>query len=278
MKKLTILITGSTDGIGKQTALDMAVLNWNVIVHGRSEQKVTRVVNDMRKQTGQQNISGVWGDMHSLHKVKKMAAQVREQTGKLDVLLNNAGVIMPVYRQSADGYEMTFAVNYLAHFYLTYLLFPIIYEKGRIINVTSQVHSQTINLKNLNDPSLFSSIDAYSDSKMCNVLFTYALDRRINGNRDITVNCLHPGVVNTKMLIQTWGRIGIPVEEGARNSVYVATSPVAGKISAAYFRNMKTERSAPATYDTALQDELWKMSMEIVHKAGLEFDEAVFTS
>jgi NAD(P)-dependent dehydrogenase (short-subunit alcohol dehydrogenase family) len=278
MKHHTILITGSTDGIGKQTALELAGKRQNIILHGRSEHKVLVAMEELRQKTGSHTISGVYGDLSSLKEVAGIAGQVREITDGLDVLVNNAGVIMPVYQASADGYEMTFAINHLAHFYLTSLLFPLLRNQARIINVASQVHSQNITLGQLNDPHYFSSIDAYSDSKMCNVLFTYALDRKIGGRDGITVNCLHPGVVNTKMLTQTWGRMGVPVERGTQNVLYVITSDEAGTISGAYFRDRRAIRSASATYDTELQDTLWELSTTLVRKTGLPFDDEVYVN
>lgn len=277
MNRKTALITGSTDGIGYQTALNLADKNWQILVHGRSATKVSKAAENIKQKTGNKRIYGVWGDLSSLKEVQNIPKQVKEITDGIDVLLNNAGVIMPAYRSSADGYEMTFAVNHLAHFYLTGLLLPVIRERGRIINVSSQVHSQSLSLQRLNDPGFFSSIDAYADSKMCNVLFTYALDRQLNGIHGITVNCLHPGVVNTKMLVQTWGRVGIPVEEGADNTVFVATSEEAGRMSGQYFVNRQPRKSAAASYDHNLQDELWEMSLNMIRKAGFELSDPAFT-
>ena len=273
MKEKTILITGSTDGIGQATAGALASTGWHVIIHGRSQGKVHQTLETLRQENPAGKLSGVWGDFSSLAEVAAIPARVSAITSRLDVLLNNAGVIMPAFMESADGYEMTFAVNHLAHFFLTHLLLPLIPEGGRIVNVASQVHSQTLNTTHLNDPRYFSSIDAYSDSKMCNVLFTYALHRRIHERLGIVVTCLHPGVVNTKMLVQTWGRVGIPVEEGIRTSVYAVSPDKSPAESGVYWVNERKSRSTPASYEKDLQEKLWKLSTDLIRKAGFEFRE-----
>lgn len=273
MKEKTILITGSTDGIGKATAGALASNGWHVIIHGRSQGKVHQTLETLCQDNPSGKLSGVWGDFSSLAEVAAIPAQVSAITSRLDVLLNNAGVIMPAFMESTDGYEMTFAVNHLAHFFLTHLLLPLIPEGSRIVNVASQVHSQTLNTAHLNDPRYFSSIDAYSDSKMCNVLFTYALHRRIHESLGIAVTCLHPGVVNTKMLVQTWGRVGIPVEAGIRTSVFAVSPDKAPAESGVYWVDERKTRSTPASYEKNLQEELWKLSSDLIRKAGFEFRE-----
>lgn len=260
-----ILITGSTDGIGKQTALELARDGNYVLVHGRDEKKVHSVTEYLRDLTHNKMIEGFAGDFSSLAEVRSLANKISDKVSRLDVLINNAGILQSSYALSCDGHEMTFAVNHLAPFLLTNLLLDLI-KKGhnsRIINVSSDVHSRDIDLHFRENRDTFDGMKEYSLSKLCSVLFTYKL-ARILEKFGITVNCLHPGVINTRMLIKTWGKIGSPVEEGAKTSVYLALSDEVRGVTGKYFRNKRQVRSAPVSYNRDVQDELWKFSEEII--------------
>ncbi|UCG27670.1 MAG: SDR family oxidoreductase [Bacteroidales bacterium] len=260
-----VLITGSTDGIGKQTALEIAEFGHYVYVHGRKRQLVYKVIDEIKSRTGNTKIEGFTGDFSSLEEVRKLAKDIIGHKNRLDVLVNNAGVLRKSFGMSKDGFELTFAVNHLAPFFLTNLLLGIL-KKGqqpRIVNVASEVHSRSLDLKSLPRTEEFDGMREYSISKLCNVLFTYKLARDLK-EYGITANCLHPGVVNTKMLIGTWGRIGAPVEKGAETSVYLALSNEVSFESGKYYRNRKAVRSAPVSYNIEVQEELWKISEQII--------------
>ena len=270
----TVLITGSTDGIGRQTALELASRGFKVIVHGRNLKKVLSVVDEIKEKAGNKNISGKVADFSDLNEVKEMANDLIEEiendkgyNGRLDVLINNAGTYERTRKLNPDGYELTLTVNHLAHFLLTNLILDIIKKSddGRIINVSSMIHAGSIDFDNLNCEHYYDGSYAYSISKLCNILFTYRLARMLDGEK-VTVNCLHPGVINTKLLRAGWGGGGSGVEEGAKTSVYLATSDEVKGITGRYFVNMKAVKSKPITYDLKVQDRCWDESMKMVGK------------
>ncbi len=174
---------------------------------------------------------------------------------------------MPNRVLNPDGYELTLTVNHLAHFLLTNLIISLLEKSkdGRIINVSSMIHADSIDFDNLNGDKYYSGSYAYSLSKLCNVLFTYKLTRLLS-NTNITVNCLHPGVINTKLLRAGWGGGEASVVEGARTSVFLATSDEVKGISGKYFVNMKEAKSKPVSYNHDIQDRCWEKSMEMVSK------------
>ncbi|MBW2615219.1 MAG: SDR family oxidoreductase [Deltaproteobacteria bacterium] len=261
MKDKTILITGSTDGIGKQTALDLAKMGATVLLHGRNSGRADRVLNEIKKATGNDRIEAFIADLASLKQVRYLAEQVLEKHDRLDVLINNAGVYETRHRISEDGFEMTFAVNHLAPFFLTLLLLDLIGKRVpcRIINVSSQVHASSIDFDNLQAEKHYSAYEAYSLSKLCNVLFTSELAERLKGT-GITVNCLHPGVIDTKLLKAGWGMGGSPVTQGAKTSVYLATAPELSTVTGKYFKNMKPTKSSRISYDAKARKRLWEIS------------------
>ncbi len=266
----TILITGSTDGIGKETAFQLAVRGYRVLIHGRDSEKVERTISEVKKKSGNNNISGYVADLSSLLKVKEMSVALLDTEKKLDVLLNNAGVIMKSYQLSDEGLEMTFSVNHLSHFYLSGLLLPLLLknEKSKIINLSSMVHSSSIDFDELLDPRFFDSVNAYSLSKLCNVLFTYKLSGILK-DTGITVNCMHPGVINTKMLKDTWGPIGSPVKEGADREVFLVESELTDMLTGKYFQDNRERKSSIVSYDKTIQTALWNLSISLLEKAGM---------
>jgi len=266
------LVTGSTDGIGRATANELALHGFDVIIHGRSQQRIDDTVNQIKNSYPETTCTGIKADLSSLKEVRSMAEEIIRKKLVPDVLINNAGVDTKSFALTPDGYEMTFAVNHLSHFYLTLLLTGHLPENARIINVSSRLHSSAsnINFNKIHSQSYYNSLDAYCISKLCNVLFTYKLHRLLNGKRNITVNCLHPGVINTKMLIQGWGPIGALVEEGAKTPVYLAASQDVKNISGAYFSDRKRQPSSALSHDLKLQDECWNKSLEMIRKAGFD--------
>ena len=266
-----ILITGSTDGIGRETAKVLAGRGYEITIHGRSRQRVEEMVRELERSHPGGSFHGVVADLSSLGQVKEMAGEVTAGP-PVDILLNNAGIVAHSFRLSEDGYEMTLAVNHVGHFYLTLLLLDHLREPARVVNVSSMVHASSIDLEKINDPDYFDPVAAYSRSKLCNVLFTYKLHRLLQGRRHITVNCLHPGVINTKVLTETWGPVGAPVSEGARMPVYVTTDPSLEEVSGAYFEGGSQRPSAAISYDEQLQDQCWEESLAMIRRAGFSAD------
>ncbi|MDZ4770049.1 MAG: SDR family oxidoreductase [Chloroflexota bacterium] len=267
----TVLVTGSSDGIGRQTALELAQRGARIFVHARGEARGQAALDALRDELPNGAFDLVIGDLASLEQVRGLAASVASRTDRLDVLINNAGVKPTTRQVSADGYELTFAVNHLAHFLLTDLLLPLIQkaEGGRILTVSSVSHYRgTIAF---DDPQLthgWDSYKAYAQSKLANVLFAYDLAHRL-ADTDITSNTLHPGVVSTKLLVEGFGsQGGDSLADGAATSVFLAASPDVAAVSGRYFQYKQVTESAPISHDRAWQERLWTMSAALTGVKG----------
>ncbi len=270
MENRIILITGSTDGIGKQTAKKLAKSGATILLHGRNATKGQSVKEEIIKSTGNTNIKFFKADFSSLHEVRALAEAIKSQYPYLNVLINNAGIFESSFKRSKDGLEMTFAVNHLAHFLLTCLLIDSLCAgaPARIINVASMAHSDTIDFDNLQGEKGYSGYTAYAYSKLENILFTFKLARLLDGT-NITANCLHPGVINTKLLRAGWGIGGASTEQGAQAIVFLTESPQLKQKSGKYFFDLQGERQPTAmAYDEGVQERLWNISE---HLAGCSF-------
>ena len=239
-------------------------MGWQVIVHGRSKIRCEQTVSYLRSLTGNTRVDFVCADLASFSEVKKMAGEILKRFGKLNVLLNNAGVFEAQKKFSTDGIERTFAVNHLAPFLLSGLLLDLLKQNvpARIVTVSSMAHASTIDFRNLGQPASsasYSGYDAYSVSKLANILFTFRLAQKLNGS-GITVNCLHPGVISTKLLHAGWGMGGASVKEGAKTSVYLVSSPETEQVTGHYFSDCHTANPAQIAHDKAIQERLWRLS------------------
>jgi NAD(P)-dependent dehydrogenase (short-subunit alcohol dehydrogenase family) len=262
----TILITGSTDGIGKATAIQLAQRGAKVLLHGRDTEKGRRVLEDVRKSTGNSNLEYFRADLASQRQVRSLVDGVKRGHESLHVLINNAGTFQPQRRLTEDGLETTFAVNYLAPFLITHGLLDLLKSSrpSRIINVASIAHwNAKADWSNLQGERRYDGFQAYALSKLGDILFTYALARRLQGT-GVAANCLHPGVIRTKLLRAGFGDYpGAVPEDGARTSVYLASSPEVEGISGRYFENCRPVRSSPLSYDEDLQEMFWQMSIRL---------------
>ncbi|MFW9929875.1 MAG: SDR family oxidoreductase [Candidatus Thorarchaeota archaeon] len=260
-----ILITGSTDGIGYQTAFELAKLGYHVIIHGRNQKKAEITVKKIESLTHSNNLSYVYADLVYFRQIKEMADQLHEKFDKLDVLINNAGLYRPEKHITQEGLEETFAVNYLAPFFLTNLLIDLLKnsQQGRIVNVASRVHSNHFDFDNLQFEHGYTGVKAYAKSKTALILFTYFLADKLSPTR-ITVNCLHPGAINTKILKAAIGLHGTSLHEGAKTLIYAATAPELENISGKYFVNNRIKNSKDITYNKQIQKKLWQKSKEII--------------
>ncbi len=264
MDSKTILITGSTDGIGRQTALELAHSGHKVIIHGRNPERVKTVFNEIQKATGNDGLDYVVADLSSHEEVRKMAETIKSKFSVLDVLINNAGVFRSNRELSKDEFEMTFAVNHLAHFLLTNLLLDTIKkaDNGRIVTVSSMAHSSDIDFDNLQGEKFFDGYTAYAYSKLCNILFTFHLAEKLTGS-NVTANCLHPGVISTKLLHAGWGMGGGSLKQGAETSVYLATSSDVGNVTGKYFVSKRPANPAAISYDSEVRKRLWDISLNM---------------
>ncbi len=260
----TILITGATDGIGRQTALDLAKLGHTIILHGRNSERGEKVRNEIAEQSGNSNIDYLNADFTDFKEISSMAEVIKATYKHLDVLINNAGVFEQERVILDNGLERTFMVNHMAVFALSLQLLPQIEQssQGRLVNVSSMAQAGTMDFDNLNGEKHFDAYNAYALSKLENVLFTYKLHRLLK-NTSITTNCLHPGVISTKLLHAGWGSGGDELSKGAKTSVFLAVSNDVNKISGRYFVHQKERKSSAISYDTTIQDRLWEISEEI---------------
>jgi NAD(P)-dependent dehydrogenase (short-subunit alcohol dehydrogenase family) len=279
MKGKRVLITGATNGIGKQAALALLKLGADVVIVGRDEIKTRKVSIDLRVLSGSSRIDMLVADLSSMDEVRRIAAEFRAKYDHLDVLLNNAGAVFADYQRSADGYEMTFALNHISYFLLTHLLLDMLKKtakeqgEARIVNVSSSAHRKaTLRLDNLRDASGHSFMNSYGASKLMNVQFTYALARRLEGTT-VTVNAVHPGLVSTGFGRNTgpvWSGLikiaqklfAISPQKGAETLVYLAASPEVAGISGKYWHAKKQKRSSDNSYDKEQQQRLWDYSAE----------------
>lgn len=259
----TVLITGSTDGIGKQTALELAVKGYRVLVHGRNQLLGLEVIEQIKRQSNNTEVFYYNADLTDLNEINGLVEKIKLDFSKLDVLINNAGVIENQKIILPNGFEKTFMVNHLAYFSLTIQLLEQLNgsNNSRIINVSSQAQAGTIDFDNLNGEKYYDVYNAYALSKLANVLFTYKLARELK-NTNTTVNCLHPGVIATKLLHKGWGSGGASLTEGAKTSVFAATDHSINGKSGLYFVNSKAHKSSAISYDKKIQERLWDISME----------------
>jgi NAD(P)-dependent dehydrogenase (short-subunit alcohol dehydrogenase family) len=270
MKDKVVFITGSTDGIGKETASELAKMGAIVLVHARSTDRGKMALASLTRAVPGGKFDLYVADFASLGAIRKMADEVRKNYQKLDVLINNAAVYMETRTLTEDGNEKTFQVNYLSHFLLTHLFLDLLKnaDNGRIINVSSVVHqSARLGLQNLQGEEYFDGYNAYGCSKLENMLFTMSLAKKLERER-ITVNALHPGVINTKLLqAATHGGLqGETVKAGAATSVYLASSSELNTVTGKYFMNCRTSNPSPNVFDNNLQRRIWEASEILINK------------
>ena len=266
-----VLITGGTSGIGKATALGLARRGATLILAGRNLQRCREAVDEIKRATGNSNINYLTGDLASQKEIRCLAREFGERQSRLDVLINNAGGLFMRRLLSADGIEMTFALNHLACFLLTNLLLDLLKASpgSRIVNVSSIAHKfARIDFSNLQAHGW----GGYERSKLANLLFTYELSRRLEGT-GVTANALHPGLVDSnfgmnnpglfRLLKPIFNLFSINTEEGAKTSIYLASSPEVQGITGKYFVRCREKRSSRASYSKETSARLWQISAEM---------------
>jgi len=272
------LVTGATAGIGKITAAALADQGAQLIIHGRNKAKAEQTVQEIKTYTGNQQVSYLLADFSDLDQVREMAREFQEKHDLLHVLVNNAGGFFNKRIPTAYGVELTFLINHLAPFLLTNLLINTFKQStpSRIINVSSEAHRQDqMDFENLDFKKGYIGIKAYARSKLANILFTYELARRLDGT-GVTVNALHPGHIATDIWKTNFGLIGpalkwimglfsLTPEQGAENSIFMATSPDLDGIHGKYFIKNVPAQSSPISYDQEIACRLWGLSAELTN-------------
>jgi NAD(P)-dependent dehydrogenase (short-subunit alcohol dehydrogenase family) len=275
MNGKTCLVTGATSGIGKETALALARRGAGVVVVGRNPAKGADTVRQIQEQTGNTSVDLMLADLSSQQQVRQLAEDFKRKYRHLHVLVNNAGALLLSRRESADGIEMTWALNHLGYFLLTNLLLDVLRSSApsRIVNVSSSAHrGEALDFADLQGRTRYRGFRTYARSKLANLLFTYELASRMEAT-SVTVNALHPGLVATNLLGSNGllgraltfllGLRGMRPEAGARTAVYLATSSEVEGVSGRYFERQKAVCSSRASYDQAAAGRLWQVSAEL---------------
>ncbi len=277
MSQKIALITGANSGMGKATATAFAKMGMDVIMLCRSKERGEVAFQEVLAQS-QGNVSLMLCDLANMADIKRFCDEFKSKYSQLDILVCNAGVITLDRRETKDGLELQFGVNHIGHFLLTVSLLPLIQSarSARIVVVGSGAHKiGNIDFNNIPLVKGYSVFSAYGRAKLCNLLFTKELARRLG--ESATVNCVHPGAVATNMGVDRDTGLGKTVmkllkpffrtpEEGAATAITVATSEELSSISGEYFYNGKIHKSSKRSHDEKLARELWRVSEEIVDK------------
>ena len=270
----TVLITGASSGIGFETARQLAALGAQVLMVSRDPQRGQLARTRVAESSLGKGPALLLADLSSQASIRLLAHEVRSRYSHIDVLINNAGAVFSRRELTVDRIEQTFALNHLAPFLLTQLLFDLVQAApaGRIINVSSEIHSATLDFANLQGEKRYNFLEAYYTSKLENILFTYELARRVDG-AGVTVNSLSPGPTRTRfgdnlrglprlfpLLMKNIPFLFGSVERGARTSVFLASSPEVRGISGRFFMRQKEIRTKPISYDRDVARRLWEVS------------------
>lgn len=277
MKTKTCLVTGATSGIGLETAKQLAIKGFDIYITGRNEQKSAEALQQINRAAPGKAKGYFLCDFASQHSIREAAKHIRNSLIELNVLVNNAGAVYQHKELTEEAIEKTFATNHLGYFLFTHLLIPIIpaNQGNRIVNVASDAHfSAKFDLNNIVNPKKYSIFTAYANSKLANIMFTMYLAEKLKP-KAITANCLHPGVVKTRIgnkntanwMGLIWNMLttirGISVEKGAASSVYLASSNKVSHISGKYFYECHESKPSKLSMDTSLQQQLWELSEKL---------------
>jgi len=275
MKDKICIVSGATSGIGKVTATALASQGAQIIMLCRNKDKGEQVKEEIIHKTGNTNIRFFLVDFSSQKDIRKAAEEINASVPHIDLLVNNAGAFYDKRTVTEDNLELTFAVNHIGYFLLTQLLLDKIKKapKARIVNVASQAQMMgSIYFDDINLEKGFMPMKAYAQSKLANIMFTFELAEKLK-DTGITVNCLHPGVVNTGFskngtslfttLFNSASRFFMTPEQGAQTSIWLATSPEVEGISGKYFARKKEIRAKKIAYDKQARKRLWELSEQV---------------
>jgi retinol dehydrogenase-12 len=277
MTNKNVIITGGNAGIGLATSIHLAKLGANIYLVTRSKERATAAVEQIQKASGNKNVKYFIADLSSQKSIRKLAAEIKHEIDVIDVLINNAGAVFPEFKLTEDGLEHTIATNHFAYFLLTNLLLENIKKSdyARIVNVASRAHEDAkIDFDSFTQNKSYFIFRAYGQSKLANILFSNELARRL-ANSHVTVNSLHPGLVQTKIGNKgtqwyakwVWTLLtklrGISIEKGAATSIYLATSNDVKGVTGKYFSDSKEKKPQPLALDESLQKQLWEVSEKL---------------
>lgn len=276
MTQKIILVSGATDGIGRVTALHLARTGGQVILIGRDRAKAERVVDRIKRDSTNAAVDFELADLSSQSDIRALAGLLNDRLEHLDVLVNNVGAWFQRRRLSADGIEMTFALNHLGYFLLTGLLLKKLRHApaARIVNVSSMAHrGRQVDLDDPQGAARYSGWRAYQASKLANIHFTVRLAEILDGT-GVSANCLHPGFVASKFAHNNggwlkWSMIlaqqlgAISETKGARTSVHLAASDAVEGVSGKYFDKCKIAESSAESHDREARERLWRLSEEL---------------
>jgi NAD(P)-dependent dehydrogenase (short-subunit alcohol dehydrogenase family) len=275
MKNKICIITGTTSGIGKVTAKELARVGATVVMICRNKEKGNTLLNEIKTETGNQNTDLFIADLSSQKEVRRLAEEIKVKYPVIDVLVNNAGAINEKRTETIDNIETTFATNHLAPFLLTHLLLENIKAapNGRIVNLASEAARMgKIYFSDLSLKKGYTPMKSYCQSKLANILFTMELCEHLKGT-NITANCMHPGVVNTgfgkelkgltKFFFLTLSSLLRKPEKGAETAIWLASSPAVEGITGKYFQDKKELKMQKHYTDMATAKRLWEVSAEM---------------
>lgn len=276
MEGKVVMVTGANAGIGKVTARELAKMGAHVVMVARSRERGEAAQAEIKAASNNPNVDLLLADLSVQEEIRELAQTFHEKYDRLDVLVNNAGAVFTNRRETADGLEMTFALNHLGYFLLTNLLLDVIKQSApaRIINVSSDAHrGAKLDFDDLQSEDGYSGFGVYSKSKLANVYFTHELARRLEGT-GVTVNAVHPGFVDTNFgknnngLVTAFFKIIGKIfakspEEGAATSIYLASSPAVADVTGQYFSDKKPVKSSDVSYDKEIARRLWEVSAEL---------------
>jgi NAD(P)-dependent dehydrogenase (short-subunit alcohol dehydrogenase family) len=280
----TVVITGANSGVGLATALAVARAGAHTVITARSAERGGRALTEIRRESRSDQVDLVVFDLGDLASVRRGADEILGRCPRIDVLVNNAGLVQSERRETVDGYEATFAINHLGPFLLTRLLTDrlVASAPARVVNVASTAHRgarRGMDFDDLQSTRHYRGMEAYSRSKLANMLFTTELAERLVGT-GVTANCLHPGTVASGFARDDdatgFLAFGVKVikpfiltpEKGARTSVYLVTSPEVAEVTGQYFVKCRPRTPSPAAQDRAAATLLWSVSEELVERAG----------
>ncbi len=273
----TCLVTGATSGIGEVAATELAGQGARVVIVGRSRERCEATVERIRQAHPGAEVESLVADLSSQAEVRRLAGEIQARCPRLDVLVNNAGALFSTRKESADGIEMTLALNHLGYFLLTNLLLDTLRAtpEARVVNVASDAHTMArrgINFDDIQGRKRYGGMRAYAQSKLANILFTQELARRLEGT-GVAANSLHPGFVATNFgqgngWVNTAIKLIAPVfaikpDGGARTTVYLASSPEVEGLTGKYFVKCRSIEPASPARDVEAARRLWQLSEEL---------------